>query len=537
MKKTMSRVLAAALALSLTAALAGCGGGSGTANTGSEASGAAQGASSGAANVEHDKESVKYLISYEPQGVNPGAASKGVDFTISGNIYDTLIREQPDNRSEFREGLATEWTYNEDGTELTFTIRDGVKFHDGSDLTIEDVVYSLEYDLKQAPNAAAQPVVKSVEAVGDNQVKVSCNYAYKPLLNLFATPGFGIFSKAFYEKCEADGTNFMRVECGTGPYILDEWVSGSTLKLHSNDEWWGGTPSIKNATFEIAQDSTTAALMMENNQADAFFSPAASDTQRLDDLDNVAINWAPSAFIYYMIFNTKRAPFDDPKVREAISYAIDRESVLQGGVAGVGSVTPFPVAPGFFGYDESFESNPYDPDKAIELLKAAGYNDGDISCKMVTSSETWYQNPAQVAQACLQEIGINCEIEILEPAAFKQQVLTQKDFDLSFYNSGAPISDADPVLWGNYHTTGAYNLAGVDDAKVDELLETARMSLDDDERLECYKEIGELNKENNWYIYTHTGYNALAYNSDLTGGFYTCNNYAIYNNICDWTWK
>ena len=469
--------------------------------------------------------------------MSPGAASKGVDFTISGNIYDTLIREMPDNRSEFREGLATEWTLSEDGTVLLFTIRDGVKFHDGSDLTVDDVVFSLQWDLEQAPNAAAQPVIKSIEAVGDNQVKVTCNYAYKPLINLFATPGFGIFSKAFYEQCEADGTNFLRVECGTGPYILDEWVSGSSLTLHANDEWWGGEPEIKNVTFEVAQDSTTAALMMQNDQADAYFCPAAADTQMLDDLENVNYNFAPSSFIYYMIFNTTRAPFDDPAVREAISYAIDREAVLQGGVAGVGQVTPFCVAPGFFGYDEDYEANPYDPDKAVELLSAAGYNEGDITCTMVTSSETWYQNPAQVVQANLQEIGINCEIEILEPAAFKQQVLTQKDFDLSFYNSGAPISDADPVLWGNYHTTGDYNLAGVNDPEVDAILEQARQSLDDAEREELYSQIGELNKENNWYIYTHTGYNGAAYNTHIKNGFYECNNYAIYNNIAEWTWE
>ena len=537
MKKKLSRILAVTLALSMTAALAGCGSSSSTGDTAStEAAGGGTGDSSSDSGSE-GKDSIKFLISYEPQGVSPGAASKGVDFTISGNIYDTLIREMPDNRSEFREGLATDWTLSDDGTELLFTIRDGVKFHDGSDLTVDDVVFSLQWDLEQAPNAAAQPVIKSIEAVGDNQVKVTCNYAYKPLINLFATPGFGIFSKAFYEQCEADGTNFLRVECGTGPYILDEWVSGSSLTLHANDEWCGGEPEIKNVTFEVAQDSTTAALMMQNDQADAYFCPAAADTQMLDDLENVNYNFAPSSFIYYMIFNTTRAPFDDPAVREAISYAIDREAVLQGGVAGVGQVTPFCVAPGFFGYDEDYEANPYDPDKAVELLSAAGYNEGDITCTMVTSSETWYQNPAQVVQANLQEIGINCEIEILEPAAFKQQVLTQKDFDLSFYNSGAPISDADPVLWGNYHTTGDYNLAGVNDPEVDAILEQARQSLDDAEREELYSQIGELNKENNWYIYTHTGYNGAAYNTHIKNGFYECNNYAIYNNIAEWTWE
>ena len=559
MKKT-SRIVASLLALTMAASLAACGGSStAPATTAAPAAApaeteapAAEETTSGleakedsnaaaaakeASGVEHDKESVKYLLSYEPQGVNPGAASKGVDFTVSGNLYDTLIREEPDDRSKFREGLATAWEYNEDGTELTFTIRDGVKFHDGSDLTLDDVIFSLEYDAAQAPNAAAQPVIKEIKAVGDNQVTIVCNYAYKPLLNLFATPGFGIFSKAFYEKCEADGTNFSRVECGTGPYILDEWVSGASLTMHAFDEWWGGTPEIKNIYWEIAQDSTTGALMMENNQADMYEFPSGNDYERLDALDNVAINWAPSAFIYYMIFNTKKAPFDDPKVREAISYAIDRESVLEGGNAGIGQVVPFPVAPGFFGYDPTFEANPYDPDKAIAMLEEAGYPEGSIKCTMVTSSETWYSYRAQVAQACLQEIGIDCEIEILEPAAFKEQVLTKKDFELSFYNSGAPISDADPILWGNYHSTGAYNLAGINDPEVDALLETARQSLDDEKRADCYRQIAEKNKENNWYIYTDVGYNATAYNEDLTGGFFVSNNYAIYNNICDWHWK
>lgn len=491
----------------------------------------ASGDESGASN--EGRTDLKFLISYEPTAISPGGGTKGVDMSISNNFYDTLIFENGEDRTSYVPGIASEWAFSEDGKELKFTIRDDIKFHDGALLTTEDVVFSLNYAVKQAANGAASAVIADVQATGDNEVTLYLAYPYKPMLAWLATPGFGIINKAFYEKCQADGTNFQRVENGTGPYILENWESGTKLTAKANEEWFGGTVAIKEVTWEVAQDSTTAAMMMENGQADAYFSPSASDVKRLDDLDTVDNTWPLSYATYMIEFNITKEPFNDPKLREAIAYGIDRAAILQGGRSGVGQVQPCPVAPGFFGYVEDVQVPEYNLEKAKQMLADAGYPEGSLSVTLRTASDTWYALPAQVVQNQFEAMGIHCELETMENAAYQTKVMNEHDFEVTYYNSQIFINDADGVLWNEFHSTGVYNTNGVNDAEVDELLLTARQSLDDNVRLDCYKQVINKIIENNWSIYTDIGYNSMVYNNALKGVF--PNNAAIYK-LSYWSW-
>ena len=483
--------------------------------------------------TESTRNDLKFLISYEPTALSPGAANKGIDMTICGNLHDTLIFEDGANRSSFVPGIASAWEWNDDGTELKLTIRDDVKFHDGTLLTVDDVMFSLGYDLDQAPNASAKSVVKDYKITGENEVTIYLNYAYKPLVNYLALPCFSMISKDFYEKCQADGTNFLRVENGTGPYILDEWVAGSGITMHANEDWFYGEVPIKNVTFMAAQDSTTAAMMMENGQADAYFSPAASDVRRLDDLDNVDNTWPVSISEYAVMFNCQEGPFTDPKLREAIAYGIDRAAILQGGYSGIGVANTYPCSVGFFGYEEGWEVPEYDLDKAKQLLEEAGYPEGSLSITMKVSSDSWYSLPAQVIQAQFEDMGISCELETMDNGAFLTDVINDHNFEVTYYASSAFINDADPQFWDFYHTDAIYNLAGISNPEIDNALETARHSLDDNERLNCYHTIAELNRDNNWYIYIQNGYNSMVYNTALKGVFGV--NAGIYK-LSNWSW-
>jgi peptide/nickel transport system substrate-binding protein len=476
---------------------------------------------------------LKYLISYEPTAISPGGGTRGVDMTLCTNFYDTLIFENGADRTSFKPGIASEWKFNDVGDELVLKIRDDVTFHDGAKLTCDDVIFSLQYDLAQPPNSAAAATIKDYKITGDNEITIYLNYPYKPILGILATPNMSIINKAFYEKCQKEGTNFQRVENGTGPYILDKWEAGVRLVLKANDNWFGGDVAIKDVVFQVAQDSTTAAMMMENGQADAYFSPAASDVKRLDDLESVDNEWAISYSTYMIFFNTREKPFNDPKLREAIAYGIDREAVLQGGQAGIGMVQPFPVAPGFFGYQEGFEVPEYNLELAKQKLAEAGYPEGSLKVTMRTSSDTWYSLPAQVVQSQFQAMGIDCELEIMENGAFQSEVLTNHNFQVGYYNSYAFVNDADAVLWQYYQSKGDRNFAGVQNKEIDDLLLKARLSMDDKERLDCYMKIAEINRENNYYIYTLTGYNSMVHSAALKGVF--GNNAGIYK-LSYWSW-
>ena len=239
--------------------------------------------------------------------------------------------------------------------------------------------------------------------------------------------------------------------------------------------------------------------------------------QRLDDLDTVTNEWALSYSTYMISFNTREAPFNDPALREAITYGIDRASVLKGGMSNIGIPQPFPVSPGFFGYQDDFAVNEYNLETAKQKLAEAGYPEGTLEITLRTSSDTWYSLPAQVVQAQLQEMGINCEIEIMENAAFQSEVLTNHNFQLAYYNSYAFVNDADVQLWEYYYSTGSRNFAGIDSPEIDNLLMTARKSMDDQERLDCYNQIAELNRDNVWYIYVLTSCNNMVHSADLQG--------------------
>ena len=180
-KRATGAMLLIAMLVTLLAACGGSGGGGG--NSGEE---------------DND---LTFLISYEPTAISPGAGTKGVDMSISNNFYDTLIFEDGEDRTTYVPGIASEWSFSEDGTQLTFTIRDDVQFHDGTTLTVDDVVFSLNYALTQAANGAVVDVISDVQATGDNQVTITMNYPYAPMLAWLATPGFGIISQAFYEQC------------------------------------------------------------------------------------------------------------------------------------------------------------------------------------------------------------------------------------------------------------------------------------------------------------------------------------------------
>ena len=216
---------------------------------------------------------LKYIVSYEPTAINPGGGTRGVDMTICINLYDTLVFETPGDRTSFVPGLASEWTFNEAGDELTLKIRDDVLFHDGTPMTCEDVIFSLQYDLAQPPNSSAAATIKDYKITGDNEITIYLNYAYKPIVAFLATPNMSIISQAFYEKCEADGTNFQRVENGTGPYILEDWQAGVSLTLKANENWFNGEVAIKDVTFEVAQDSTTAAMMIGKRPGGCLLQP------------------------------------------------------------------------------------------------------------------------------------------------------------------------------------------------------------------------------------------------------------------------
>lgn len=516
-RKAFAVTLSATLALSV---LAGCGSSDSGSSSGSGTSAeAGSGDSADAASEGSGKTDLQIIYTAEPSSLLPGQEAVSNGHMIQCNIYDTLVMEDPADRTNIIPGLAESWEYSEDGTTITFTLRQGVKFHDGTEMTADDVVFSLQKDAEGSYNASAAELIDSIEKVDDTHVAVKTKYAYKPFLEVLAMPSFGIYSQAWYEQCEADGTNLARSENGTGPYKFVEWQSGDYIKLEANEDYWGGAPEIKTVTLKYMADGTTAALSMERGDADFFVGLNTSDREHIEASDSCYILDVPSNGTHYLAYNTKDGFFTNKDARKAVQYSLNREDILTGGLDGIGTVTPYMVNPDHFGYVEDWEPTPYDVDQAKSLLEGIGYDGTPITFK--TANDSWYQKPAQVISEQMRQAGFNVDLQIMERGAWEEDVDANGNSEIWNYMTWGQFPDADADVYMYLHTSMqgiAYaNMSYAGNEECDALLDQARYSLDDEERIELYRQIADICEEEGWYSFLITGSNPVVVSNELEG--------------------
>ncbi len=544
MKKQLSLVLAAVM---VAASLVACGGSSQPAATTAaaapaETQAAAAAETQAAAPAEAapaastGKTDLTIINTVEPQTLLPGSENLSAGHLMQCQIYDTLVMETPGARSTLVPGLATEWEYSEDGCTITFTLREGVKFHDGTEMTADDVVFSLKKDAEGSYNADAAKLLASIEKVDDKHIAVSTNYAYKPFLQVLAMPSFGIYSQKWYEDCEASGTNMARSENGTGAYKFAEWQSGDYLKLEAFDDYWGGAPTIKNVTMKIMTDGQTAALSMQSGEADVFFGLDSADYDTMKATPHMVVWDVLSNGTHFLALNSTDGHFfkDNKDARKAVQHSLNREEINLGGLDGTGHVTPYPVNPDHFGYDPDWQPTPFDLDKAKELLAGTGYSGETVIYKSANSS--WYQNPAQVMAEEMRKAGFNIDLQIMERGAWEDDVDAKGNSDIWNYMTWGQFPDADADLYIYLHTSQRgieyANMIDAGNEECDKALDGGRYSVDDEERFNFYKQVADINEEEGWYAFLMTGCN-FAVTTDAVQGFVP--HPAVFYHIKDWS--
>lgn len=472
---------------------------------------------------EATKDDFVFTIISEPANIGQEATNNnGRLCTIQ--VYDSLIKENGENRNDLLPNLATEWEFNEDGSVLTFTLKEGVKFHNGETMTAEDVKFSLDHARALSSNANTGSLISDVQVVDDTHVAVTLAYPYKPILNILAQPAYCIYNKAYTEQCEADGTVMDRAPMGTGPYKFVNWVSGEEINFERFDDYHDQDHAahMKNLKIKIMTDATTAALAIENGECDAFLGVNTADMPRLDANPDTIIYRTTSTGYHLLTLNTRKEPFDNPKVRQAIAKAINVEEVFIGGHDGIGWITTQPITYGIFGYDDTFEGTEYDLEGAKALLAEAGYPDG-FSCTLKVKQDSYYSIPAQICVEQLRKLGLDIEIQIQETGTFDTEVDTNYDYDIAYEMTTAEWPDADATVYTRLHSSCVNspkgNVAGVQNEELDKLIEEARYELDDEKRLELYRQISEINKEEAYYIPLVTSTNSVVVRKEVQGAY------------------
>lgn len=340
---------------------------------------------------------------------------------ISVNVYDTLLRTTKDG-TNVEPGLATKWDSSADGLTWTFTLRDGLKFSDGSAMKASDVKASL--DMARAGEKSAwkdvYKAIKEVAASDDKTVKITLSQPYAPLLSVLA-----MFSSAVLPADMAKATDTKDYDNalawktkGTGAYYSEGWKKGDPIVLKRNPNYWKGTPALDEVRIEYVPDDNTRVLKLQGGETDVVDFVPFSQIAALSAQPNVKAQTFSIQQSAFIILNNSKPPLNDVKVRQALNYATDKEAIIKNVYFGQASVMNSPIPKGTF-YDKSLPGYPYDLEKAKKLMSESSGAAGFKMDMQVRSGNTNFANTAVILKEAWAKIGVTVDIQTLDTAVVR----------------------------------------------------------------------------------------------------------------------
>lgn len=486
--------------------------------------------------VAPGKDMVTFRINAEITTLDPHkTAGSGNDQIVQYQFLESLFRtDNVDGESVINMGLAESYKYlDEEKTKLEVKIRPNVKFHNGDTMTADDVVYSLRRSKSTGYNNSIMDFIKSIEKVDEETVLITLEFAYAPIIQCLASANTAIVSK---KAMETDEAGFARKPVGTGPYVLDKWVTGEKITFTAFPDYWRGEASIKKGTFIIIADNSTALLALETGEVDFMNIMNFADVPIVRDNPKLSIDICDSGVGGRVVsFNNKKGIFSDVRMRLAVAHAIDPEEIWIGAYDGAGAPSYCPMSRTLPEFPTDYKHLERDIEKAKQLVKDAGYPNG-VTVKIPTIDAAAYSKPTVILQEQLAEIGINLEIELMERAAWNERIITNNDYEITYWAVVPKIEDADSTLY-MFHSSnigGGGNFANCDIPELDELLEKGRVMEPGEERNAIYKKALEVIRDNAAIVPCHYANREVAFNAKLIGArAVPTQRYYIY----DWHWE
>ncbi len=473
------------------------------------------------------KDTLVVGLTANPVSLDPFKTTDSPAGRVNYAIHETLVLRDAENN--IVPGLAESWEIVDDVT-YNFKIRQGVKFHNGEELTAEDVKFSFD---QQNGNPHAESVTGTVDFENS---KVLDTYTFQlkmkepfgPILQHLAHQVTSIVNKKAYTEA---GENYSDHPVGTGPYMFVEWKPDDYVKLNVFEDYWGKKGQIKEVLIRIIPESATRSIEVESGGIDIAVQVSPSEVSRLESNPKVKVYFQESFTTNFVAMNTTRAPFDNVKVRQAINYAIDKEAILKVVYQGIGSVGSAPISPTVWGYNPNLPPFTYNPEKAKELLAEAGYPDG-FPMVITTDENQVRRDVAEMVQAQLSQVGIQIEIATLERGAYIGKVIAG-ELDM-FVLGWSTFGDPDYALYASFHSTmhgASGNMSFYSNPEVDKLLEAGRRSVDEASRLEAYTKAQEIIWDESPCVFIQHYVEVTAYSADLQGFAVTPEGYFLFNEM------
>jgi len=440
-------------------------------------------------------------------GLDPAIITDGESGKVTINVFDTLVDYEPDN-TEVRAALATDWEVSDDGTVWTFNLRQGVKFHDGTDFNAEAVVINVERWMnKDHPlnngeckywsymfnGYAPDSIVTKIEATGDYQVQFTLQEPFAPFIQNLAMFSFAIASPAALDEY---GNDFFKNPVGTGPFKFVEWIQDDKVTLVKNEAYWGEAAKIDTLVFRSIPDNSARFLELQAGTIDMMDGVNPDDVAAAKANDQFQMILRPSMNVGYLALNTEKEPLGNKQVRQAVNMAINKQAIIDAFFAGLAKPAKNPLPPSLWGYNDDIKDYEYNPEKAKALLADAGYPDGFKTTVWAMPVPRPYmpqgQKVAEAIQADLAAVGIEAEIVSYEWGIYLEKA-ENGEHDMILLGWTGDNGDPDNFIYAlldkdNAVKGSSNNYAFYINEQVHDLLIKAQREMDQDKRSDLYKQ-------------------------------------------------
>ena len=421
--------------------------------------------------------------------------------------YSTLFRTDADLNPE---PSLVDTYENVSDTEWLFHLKQGVKFHDGSELTAQDVAASITYS-KTCPEVNLyNRCILTVEAVDNYTVKIVTDGPSATLLYDLCHHGNAILPKKLLD----NGNDFNENPIGSGPYKFVEWKRGDSVEFKAFEDYFGGAPAIKSMTWKIIPEGSSRTIALEAGEVDMIIEVEAMDVERIESNSDLTLLKHESTAINWLMLNNEKPGLDNQNVRHAINSAINRDDLVTVAMNGMAAPAYSSTPLGMLGStDEGADT--YDVKKAQEYMDASGVDPKSVKMSIICSNDT-KKRAAEVIQSNLTEIGINCEIESMDLATY---LSTTAEGNYTASIGGYSSSDMVSYLVGVYHSKsiGASNKTRLNNPEIDALIDEAAATVDPEAREVILKEVTVQLNELCPQVSLYQDMYLRAYNANLEG--------------------
>lgn len=453
-----------------------------------------------------------HIVEGSPDVVDPQCTSGY--YTVALNVFDRLVEvETAGESSTIVPSLAKSWEISDDGLVYTFHLQPDVTFSNGEALTSSDVLYTIRRLLTypKAVNRALVSQIKGAMAlrngettelegfriINDLDFEITLSAPYSAFLACLSTPGASILDET---STEAAGERFgyeAEVTIGTGPFLLKEWKTGTSMLLSANHNCWSGMPRCAEIDIQFNTDTESQRMDYINGRIDILDLEKLGDDAEFfihGDLYQNLLVQGPRVGISYVALNQMIKPLDDVRVRKALQLALDRKMLLQVAYSGRGEIENGIFPHGLIGFNPDLPELPYDPEQAAALLKEAGFEDGfDLEMALVTSEGSNYRQQVTLISSMWEKIGVHVTIAEMDEDAFIEK---RKRGEISAYTAtwSADYNDPDNFIgtfFGSVENSFGRSI-GYADEDVIERITNARAIVDTNERIKEYNALEAL---------------------------------------------